>query len=43
MIDADDPGAMVDDDPGDDPGHGPTDEDGTPLGDEEPIENDAVD
>ena len=43
MIDADDPGDMADDDPGDDTDRGPTDDDGTPLGDEEPIENAAAD
>ena len=45
IIDADDPGDMTDDDPGDDTDRGPTDvaDDGTPLGDEESIENAAAD
>lgn len=45
VIGLDDPGATVDDDPGDDTGHGPTDvdDDGTPLGHLEPMEIDPID
>ena len=47
VIGPDDPGATVDDDPGDDTGHGPTDEDededGSQLGHLEPMEIDPID